>query len=97
MYFIRVTEGKNEKRRQSEDCHLKFHLHSTRCLPKGIHQILTHVVAEKSLKEKDVNMYYIRVIEGKNEKSKKEGKIRISIQSTLCLPTGVHKILKHWL
>ena len=40
---------------------------------------LTQVVAEKSLTEKNVHMYYIRVKEGKNEKLKKEGKMRISI------------------
>ena len=42
-------------------------------------RILTQVVAEKSLTEKNVYMYYIRVKEGKNEKLKKEGKMRISI------------------
>ena len=42
-------------------------------------RILTQVVAEKSLTEKNVHMYYIRVKEGKNEKLKKEGKMRISI------------------
>ena len=42
-------------------------------------RILTQVVAEKSMTEKNVYMYYIRVKEGKNEKLKKEGKIRISI------------------
>ena len=40
---------------------------------------LSQEVAEKSLTEKNVHMYYIRVTEGKNEKLKKEGKIRISI------------------
>ena len=43
---------------------------------------LTQVVAEKSLTEKNIHMYYfIRVTEGeeKNEKSKKDGKMRISI------------------
>ena len=39
---------------------------------------ITQVVAEKSLTEKNVHMYYI-VKEGKNEKLKKEGKMRISI------------------
>ena len=33
-------------------------------------RILTQVVAEKSLTEKNVHMYYIRVKEGKNEKLK---------------------------
>ena len=61
-------------------------------------RILTQVVAEESLTEKKVIMYYIRVKEGKNEKLKKEAKMRISIlifhlHSTLCLPEGVHKIL----
>ena len=41
--------------------------------------ILTQEVAEKSLTEKNVHMYYIRVKEGKNEKLKKEGKMRVSI------------------
>ena len=41
---------------------------------------LTQVVAEKSLTEKNVHVYYIRVAEEKNEKKmKKEGKMRISI------------------
>ena len=42
MYYIRVTEGKNEKfekRRQNEDKHLNFHLHNTLCLPEGVHTI----------------------------------------------------------
>ena len=42
------------------------------------YRILSQVVAEKSLTE-DFYMYYIRVKEGKNEKLKKEGKMRISI------------------
>ena len=42
-------------------------------------RILTQVVAEKSLTEKNFYMYYIRVKEGKNKKMKKEGKMRISI------------------
>ena len=46
-------------------------------------RILTHVVAEKSLTEKNVHMYYIRVKEGKNEKLKKEGKMRISILTSI--------------
>ena len=37
------------------------------------------MVAEKSLTEKNVRMYYIREKEGKNENLKKEGKMRISI------------------
>ena len=41
------------------------------------------MVAEKSLTEKNVYMYYIRVKEGKNEKLKKEGKMRISISISL--------------
>ena len=36
------------------------------------------MVAEKSLTEKNVHMYYIREKEGKNENLKKEGKMRIS-------------------
>ena len=36
-------------------------------------RILSQVVAEKCLTEKNVHMYYIRVTEGKNEKLKKEG------------------------
>ena len=43
MYYIRVTEGKikkSKKRRQNEDKHLNFHLHSTLCLPYGVHKIL---------------------------------------------------------
>ena len=37
------------------------------------------MVAEKSLTEKNVHMYYIREKGGKNENLKKEGKMRISI------------------
>ena len=37
------------------------------------------MVAEKSLTEKNVHMYYIREKEGKDENLKKEGKMRISI------------------
>ena len=37
-------------------------------------RILSQVIAEKSLTEKNVHMYYIRVTEGKNEKLRKEGK-----------------------
>ena len=40
MYYIREKEGKNEKiekRRQNEDYHLNFYLHSTLCLPEGVH------------------------------------------------------------
>ena len=42
-------------------------------------RILNQVVAEKSLTEKNVHMYCIRVKEGKNEKLKKEGKMKIRI------------------
>ena len=42
-------------------------------------RILSQVVAEKSLTEKNVHMYYIGVTEGKIENLKKEGKMRISI------------------
>ena len=42
-------------------------------------RILSQVVAEKSLTEKNVHMYYIRVTEGKMTKTKKEGKMRISL------------------
>ena len=56
----------------------------------------------KSLTEKNVYMYYITVKEGKNEKLKKEGKIRISILISIYT---VHfaflkvytKFEKHWL
>ena len=44
-------------------------------------------------------MYYIRVTEGKNATLKTEGRMRKSIlifhlHRALCLPEGVHKILK---
>ena len=42
-------------------------------------RILTQVVAEKSLTENNVDIYYIRVKEGKNENWKKEDKMRISV------------------
>ena len=42
VYYIRVKEGKNEKlkKKQNEDLHLNFHLHSTLCLSEGVYQIL---------------------------------------------------------
>ena len=60
-------------------------------------KILTQVVAEKSLTEKNVHMYYIRVTEGKNEKLKKKWQnedkhIYFHLHNTLCLPEGVHTI-----
>ena len=36
-------------------------------------RIVTHVVAEKSLTEKNVHTYYTRVTEGKNEKRRQNG------------------------
>ena len=42
-------------------------------------RLLSQVVADKSLTEKNVHMYFIGVAGGKNEKLKKEGKMRISI------------------
>ena len=42
-------------------------------------RILTQVVTEKSLTEKNVHMCFIGVTEGKNENLKKEGKMKISI------------------
>ena len=42
-------------------------------------RVLTQVVVEKSLTEKNVHMYYMREKEGKNDNLKKEGKIRLSI------------------
>ena len=45
MYYIRVKEGKMKKlkkRRQNEDKHLNLYLHSTLCLPEGVHKILKH-------------------------------------------------------
>ena len=65
-------------------------------------RILTQVAAEKYLTEKNVHMYYIRVKGGKNEKLKKRRQnedkhLNSNLHSTLCLPEGVHKILKHWL
>ena len=53
-YFIGVTEGKIEKRRQNEDKHLNFRLHNTLCLPKDVHKILKHwhhIEAKKSVIE----------------------------------------------
>ena len=41
--------------------------------------IYREVVAEKYSTEKNVYMYYIRVKEGKNEKLKEEGKMRINV------------------
>ena len=54
-------------------------LHNTTNHYQALYQnfrILTQVVAEKSLAEKNVYMYYIRV---KERKIEKEGKMRISI------------------
>ena len=39
MCYVRVTEGKFEKRRQKEDKHLNFHLHNTLCLPESVRKI----------------------------------------------------------
>ena len=41
-------------------------------------RILSQVVAQKSLTEKNVHMYFIGVTEGKIENLKKDGKMRIS-------------------
>ena len=41
--------------------------------------ILSQVVAEKSLTEKNLHKYYIGVTEGNNENLKKDGKMRMSI------------------
>ena len=65
-------------------------------------RILTQVVAEKSMTEKMSICINIRVKEGKNEKLKKRRQnedwhLNLYLHSTLCLPEGVHKILKHWL
>ena len=38
----RRKKWKLEKRRQNEDKHLNFHLHSTLCLLEGVHKILKH-------------------------------------------------------
>ena len=54
-------------------------------------KIISQVVAEKSLTENNVYMYYVRATEGKNEKLKKEGKLRIS--KTLA-PIGAEKSVK---
>ena len=54
-------------------------LHNITNQYQALYQILTQVVAEKSLTEKNVHMYYIREKEGKYENLKKEGKMRISI------------------
>ena len=50
------------------------------------------MVAEKSLTEKNVYMYFIREKEGKNENLKKEGKMRISI--LISIYTGHFAFLK---
>ena len=39
MSYIRVTEGKIEKRQQNEDEHHNFHLHNTLCLSTSVHKI----------------------------------------------------------
>ena len=39
MCYIRVTEGKIEKRRQNEDKHLNFHLYNTLCLSENVYKI----------------------------------------------------------
>ena len=38
----RRKKCKIEKRRQNEDQHFNFHLHSKLCLPEGVHKILKH-------------------------------------------------------
>ena len=56
-------------------------------------RILSQVVAEKSLTERNVHMY-IRATEGKNEKrwQNKDLHLYFHLHNTLCLPEGVHKI-----
>ena len=42
MYYIRVTEGKNEelkKRRQNDNKLFHFHLRNILCLSEGVHEI----------------------------------------------------------
>ena len=41
---------------------------------------------------KNVHMSYIRVTGGKIENLKKEGKMRIHLYNTFCLPESVNKI-----
>ena len=55
MYYIRVKEGKNEKRRQNEDKYLNFHLYSTFAFLKVYTKFgkkkLAPIGAEKSVTE----------------------------------------------
>ena len=92
MYYIREKEGKKQKfpleRKKNEQikglisnmwlffCYT-IQLSLSSFVPNF--RVLTQVVPEKSLTEKNVYMYYIREKEGKNENLKKEGKMRISI------------------
>ena len=39
MCYIRMTEGKIEKRSQNEGKHLNFHLHNTLCLSESVHKV----------------------------------------------------------
>ena len=60
-------------------------------------RILSQVVAEKCLTEKNAHMYYIRVTEGKMEKLNKRRQnenyhLKFQLHNTLCLPAGVQKI-----
>ena len=55
-------------------------------------RIISQVVAEKSQTEKNVLYKSDRRKKIKNEKLKKEGKMRISILIFICQPEGVHKI-----
>ena len=63
--------------------------------------VLTQVVAEKSLTEKCP--YVLFKIDSRkkrrNEKRRpnEDKQLNLPLHSTLCLPKGVHKILKQWL
>ena len=50
----------------------QYHTSLSRFVPNF--RIISQVVAEKSLTEKNVHMYNIRATEGKNEKLKKKAK-----------------------
>ena len=81
MYYVRVKKEKNEKLKEGKNEKSSFVTQYNSSLSSFVpnFRILTQVVAEKSLTEKNVHMYYIGEKGGKNENLKKEGKMRISI------------------
>ena len=72
MYYVREKEGINENLKKEGKMRISI-LISIYTVHFNF-RILTQVVAEKSLTEKNVHMYYVREKEGINENLKKKAK-----------------------